>query len=353
MDRWFSRSLIDWYKSNKRDLPWRNEKDPYKIWLSEVILQQTQVAQGLNYYLKFVQKYPTVKHLAQASEDEVLKLWQGLGYYSRARNLHGTAKVIDTQFKGQFPDTYAQIRDLKGIGDYTAAAIASFAYDLPHAVIDGNVYRVLSRVFGIKTPIDSGEGKKEFQKLATQLLNKKLVAEHNQAIMEFGALNCRPTNPACVVCVFKTRCYALQTSTVSEFPIKAKKNKIRLRYFNYLVIFDQKGRLLLNRRAENDIWQGLYEFELIESTKEIAFQQLSTMTKFKNACPGHFQLLTTSKKYKHVLSHQHLFSIFYVIRLETNHSNKRKKTTIKNLDQFAMPRLIEKFLDDCELKEII
>ena len=207
MDKWFAKGLTGWYKQNKRDLPWRQEKDAYKIWLSEIILQQTQVAQGLSYYLKFTFKYPTVQSLAKAPEDAVLRLWQGLGYYSRARNLHFAAKSIVSANKGQFPVTYDEIRALKGVGDYTAAAIASFAYDLPYAVVDGNVYRVLSRVFGMYSPIDSHAAKKEFQVVASQLLDKKDPATYNQAIMEFGSQFCKPNNPDCENCVLKDKCF--------------------------------------------------------------------------------------------------------------------------------------------------
>lgn len=353
MDRWFSKGLIEWYGQNKRDLPWRREKDPYRIWLSEIILQQTQVSQGISYYLKFIQKYPTVPHLAKAKEDEVLKMWQGLGYYSRARNLHSTAKIISTQFGGHFPTQFEQIRALKGIGDYTAAAIASFAFDLSHAAVDGNVYRVLSRVFGISTPIDSGKGKKEYQLLANLMLNKKEPALHNQAIMEFGALFCRPQNPDCQNCIFRTRCSAHQSSRVSDLPVKLKKGKIKNRFFNYLIIVDDKGKILLNKRGENDIWQGLYEFTLIENNKEMSPRQLFASRDFKHRCPSDFEIVYTSEKYKHILTHQHLFSRFYVIRTKKTHAPGLKKSTIEKLDQYAFPRLIEKFLNDCDLREII
>jgi len=360
MEKWFSQTIRGWYLENKRDLPWRKEKDAYKIWLSEIILQQTQVAQGLSYYLSFTKKYPTVKHLAKAPEDEVLRLWQGLGYYSRARNLHASAKSILKDFKGIFPATYLKIKELKGVGDYTAAAIASFAYDLPYAVVDGNVYRVLSRVFGIKTPIDSALAKKEFQNLADQLLDKKNPAIHNQAIMEFGSQYCKPGNPDCENCVLRNKCYAYKTKTVSELPAKAKKTKIRNRYFNYLVLVDKNKSLLIHKRPAGDIWQGLYEFDLIETEKESTQEQLFKLKEINPLFKLKFSLRYVSKEYKHILSHQHLYAKFYVVSLSKTFSsffiskNKESaKTALKDLKHFAFPRLIGKFLDDCDLKEIL
>ncbi|MBA3682270.1 MAG: A/G-specific adenine glycosylase [Bacteroidetes bacterium] len=353
MENWFSRGLITWYKTNKRDLPWRNHKDPYKIWLSEIILQQTQVIQGTSYYLKFTQKYPKIGQLAAAKEDEVLKLWQGLGYYSRARNLHAAAKVVNDSHKGVFPSKYEDIKALKGVGDYTAAAISSFAYNMPYAVVDGNVYRVLSRLFGIETPIDSGTGKKEFQQLATELLDKKEPGQHNQAIMEFGSQFCKPVNPDCPNCIFNAKCVAFKNKQVNELPVKAKKTKVRDRFLNYVVLIDKKNEIYLNRRVAGDIWQGLYEFLLIESDKEITTPQLLNHKKVKEAAGEKFKLLHTSKLYKHVLSHQHLYARFYVVKTSISLSKTQTKTTLNNLTDFAFARLSEKFLNDCELKEIV
>lgn len=353
MEKWFSRGLIKWYKTNKRDLPWRNQTDAYKIWLSEIILQQTQVVQGTSYYLKFTQKYPKITHLAAATEDEVLKLWQGLGYYSRARNLHATAKVVKERFKGQFPSNYGDIRALKGIGEYTAAAIGSFAFNLPYAVVDGNVYRVLSRLFGIETAIDSGPGKKEFQALANELLDKKDPAQHNQAIMEFGSQFCKPNNPDCENCIFKTNCFAFKTDRVNDLPVKAKKTKVTTRFLNYVVLIDKNNMIYLNRRAGNDIWQGLYEFYLIESNKELSTLQLLKHQKLKEVAGIKFNLLHTSKSYKHILSHQHLYAKFYVIKTNIVFAKTHTKTTFKNLTDHAFARLTEKFLNDCDLKEIV
>lgn len=358
MDPWFSRSLVSWYKQNKRDLPWRGEKDPYKIWLSEIILQQTQVAQGLGYFERFVEKYPTVGQLATAPEDEVLKLWQGLGYYSRARNLHHSAKTIVKDFKGKFPNIFLNIRSLKGIGDYTAAAIASFAFNLPHAVVDGNVYRLLARVFGIDTPIDRGPGKKQFSELAARLLDEKNPGIHNQAIMEFGSQYCKPVNPDCPNCVFNSRCRAFAEKRVHELPVKVKKTKIRARYFNYLVVSDKKGRIIVNKRKESDIWKGLYEFCLLETDKEKELKELMKQKEFHTYCAPGFTIKHASKTYKHILSHQHLYARFYVVTTPhhsaANANGKKTLTTDKHrLHELAFPRLIEKFLSDCDLKEIL
>lgn len=361
MENWFGNAIMGWYLKNKRDLPWRQEKDAYKIWLSEIILQQTQVVQGLSYYLKFTQKYPKVKDLAVAPEDEVLRLWQGLGYYSRARNLHASAKFIQDNFKGKFPSSFSEIKELKGVGDYTAAAIASFAYDLPHAVVDGNVYRVLSRVFGIKTPIDVSQAKKEFQHLADELLDKKNPALFNQSIMEFGSQYCKPQNPDCENCVLISKCYAFKHALVDLLPIKAKKTKIRNRYFNYLVIADKKGNLIIHKRQAGDIWQGLYEFTLIESDKPLSQQQLFKTDAFKQLVKKDFAIKYTSVEYKHILSHQHLYAKFYVLilpetfkptTLKTSHKNSII-TSVSKLNDFAFARLTGKFLDDCDLKEIV
>lgn len=353
MENWFSRGLITWYKTNKRDLPWRNHKDAYKIWLSEIILQQTQVVQGMSYYLKFTQKYPKIGQLAAAKEDEVLKLWQGLGYYSRARNLHAAAKVVNEQHKGVFPSNYEDIKALKGVGDYTAAAISSFAFNLPYAVVDGNVYRVLSRLFGIETPIDSGAGKKQFQQLATELLDKKDPGEHNQAIMEFGSQYCKPVNPDCQNCIFNAKCFAFKSARVSELPVKSKKTKVKERFFNYVVLIDKNNDIFLNKRVAGDIWQGLYEFLLIESDKEIATQQLLKHATFKKNAGQKFKLLHTSKLYKHILSHQHLYARFYIVKTGISFSKTQTKTSLTNLTDFAFARLSEKFINDCDLKEIV
>ena len=264
----FGSIIIRWYNKNKRDLPWRETRNPYLIWLSEIILQQTRVEQGLSYYLRFAEKYPTVKSLAASKEDDVLKLWQGLGYYSRARNLHQTAKRIVDEFSGKFPTDYSSILSLKGIGDYTAAAIASFAYDQKYPVVDGNVFRLLSRHFEMKTPIDTSAGKKEFTEMADGLMMNYPPAIFNQAIMEFGAKVCRPANPDCLKCPLNATCFSFKNKTVHLFPIKKNKTKTKKRYFNYIVIGD-KNKFFIKKRIEKDIWQGLYDFPLIETKKRI------------------------------------------------------------------------------------
>ncbi|MGZ4091150.1 MAG: A/G-specific adenine glycosylase [Bacteroidia bacterium] len=351
MESWFSEGLRKWYRINKRDLPWRNETDAYRIWLSEIIMQQTQVAQGLSYYLRFVEHYPTIRHLAKATEDQVLKDWQGLGYYSRARNLHAAAKHVSEAFGGKFPGTYSGIKELKGVGDYTAAAIASFAFNLPEAVVDGNVYRLLSRVFGIETPVDSTPGKKEFQELASGLLFRKDPATHNQAIMEYGSQWCRPVNPKCGECIFREKCFAFKNGLVQSLPVKSKKTKIRKRYFNYVVVLDKKNNVLVNKRSGKDIWKGLYEFPLIETEKEIkekVFLKHPELLKITKD----ITLIHQSKKYKHVLSHQHLHAKFYVIKTTSQLKKTGQNQSLKTLNKLAFPRLIEKFLDDCKLTEI-
>jgi len=346
MEAWFTKKLTNWYAANKRDLPWRNQTNAYFIWLSEIILQQTQVAQGLNYYLKFIKNYPTVKKLANASEDEILKDWQGLGYYSRARNLHTGAKNILEKHNGKFPTNYEDIRDLKGVGDYTAAAIASFAFNLPHAVVDGNVYRVLSRLFGVETPIDSGIGKKQFQQLANELLDKKNAATHNQAIMEFGSQYCKPVNPDCNNCIFSKKCFAFANNLVSVLPIKEKKTKIKNRYLNYLVLIDKNKRVLINKRTENDIWKGLYEFYLLESEKGLSELELLNNKTIVSLILSDFSIQFASKQYIHVLSHQHLYARFYVIKLSKSHTKTNVTSSINSLTKYAFPRLIDKFLND-------
>lgn len=335
--------LLKWYLANKRDLPWRHTKDPYKIWLSEVILQQTQVIQGLSYYNAFVRAFPTVDLLAKAKEDTVLKMWQGLGYYSRARNLHAAAKVVHTQYKGAFPKTYNEIRSLKGVGNYTAAAISSMAYNLPYAVVDGNVYRVLSRVFGIHTPINSTQGIKEFQELANELLVKNKAGMYNQAIMEFGARQCKPVNPDCERCVLNDKCVAFSTQKVSHLPVKLKKTKIKNRYFNYFVLIDKNDRVIVNQRKGKDIWQGLYELFLIETEKETPLKSLLNSKELK-AFGKNFVVKDEHKNYKHILSHQHLHSNFYVLKYNVSFAGKHQTISLKDIKKPAWPRLIERFL---------
>jgi A/G-specific adenine glycosylase len=344
----FHRLIAVWFRLNSRSLPWRSTNNPYFIWLSEIILQQTRVAQGKDYYLKFINNYPTIQDLAQADEKNILNDWQGLGYYSRARNLHKAAKQVVSDFDGTFPKTYAEIKSLKGVGDYTAAAISSFAFKLPHAVVDGNVYRVLSRVFDIETPIDSNLGKKQFQSLADELLPKDKADLHNQAIMEFGALQCIPKNPNCTVCPLLNSCLAFANKTIDSRPVKANKTKIRNRYFNYLIYSDQTS-ILLEKRKQKDIWENMYQFPLLESEKQLSIDLLQKsliQTNPKDNIRRH------SPVFKHILSHQRIFAQFVTIE-HVQPVNLENFIRIKKEDfqDFPIPRLIELgyewFLDDC------
>lgn len=347
-----SEHITNWYRENKRDLPWRNTKDPYKIWLSEIILQQTQVKQGLPYYLKFISAYPTVEQLANASEEEVLKLWQGLGYYSRARNLHYTAKYITKELDGIFPDNYADIIKLKGIGDYTAAAILSFAFNEPKPVLDGNVFRVLSRYFGIDTPINTTEGTKTFKTLASRIFNSDDPSEHNQAIMEFGALLCKPKSPDCMFCPLQQDCAAFQSGKVNDLPVKLKTLKRRKRFFNYLIIKNKNGEFIIQQRLKKDIWQKLFEFPLIESNhqrKSLQSKDLDNISILGDEQNIPVKKLT-EKPLKHVLSHQDIFADFWKIETELKQKdidNEQYVLTRKDeLTKYAMPVLISKFIED-------
>ncbi len=344
----FSEKIIDWYLINKRDLPWRKTKDAYLIWLSEIILQQTRVDQGMDYYLNFVNEFPSVKHLAKAKNEKVMKLWQGLGYYSRARNLHTTAQLISEKYNGKFPSDYETILSLKGVGEYTAAAIASFAFDKPHAVVDGNVYRVLSRVFGIETPIDSTIGKKEFNILANKLINPKKPSTHNQAIMEFGAMQCKPANPDCLGCVLNTMCFAFSKKRITELPVKANKTKVRNRYFNYIV-FNYRGKTIINKRITKDIWTNLYDFPLIETTTELSETEFLKSSEWKKYIGElDYTVKSVSTAFKHILSHQKIYARFWEISCKTPFNSLVSDTTISikknDITKFAVPRLIENYL---------
>lgn len=328
----FSLSIREWYRLNHRKLPWRESADPYKIWLSEVILQQTRVDQGLKYYIKFIKNYPKVSDLAAASEQEVLNDWQGLGYYSRARNLRNTAIQIVEEHGGIFPSDYDGLIQLKGIGPYTAAAISSFAYQEKRAVVDGNVYRVLSRYFLIESPIDSTTGKKEFQLLADELIPASHPGDHNQAIMELGALICTPKTPKCDICPLSNSCLALAKQEQSRYPKKSTKTKVRDRYFAYLVNYwDQK--LLLQERREKDVWQHLYEFPLIEMTNP------ATNDEIPEDYALHFEC-------KHVLSHQRIHAQFYLSHQQARKTAENQQVVgIEELSNYPLPRLIDKYLE--------
>ena len=340
----FSKILIKWYLQNKRDLPWRNTTNPYPIWLSEIMLQQTRVAQGTPYFLSFTTEFPTVFDLAAASEEQVLKLWQGLGYYSRARNLHKTAQYIATELNGIFPDNYNDLLKLKGIGEYTAAAIASFAYNECVAVVDGNVFRVLSRYFDIETDIAQACAKKEFAALAFELMPKDNPATFNQAIMEFGALQCVPKSPNCRICVFNESCAALQKKKVDRLPVKSKKIKVRNRYFNYIVANDENENTLIQKRISKGIWQNLYEFPLLETEKEENFdfvlEQIQSEYFKENSISS--MLETNDKSIIHKLSHQHLHIKFWKVNVNGTIKNGINQ---ENLKTFPFPIVIHNFIE--------
>lgn len=313
----FPNLLVQWYLQHKRDLPWRDSVDPYVIWLSEIMLQQTRVAQGLPYFLRFTEAFPTVFDLARASEESVLKLWQGLGYYSRARNLHKTAQYIAFELEGAFPKTYKELLLLKGVGDYTAAAIASFAYNEDVPVVDGNVYRVLSRYFDVTTDISSAVAKKEFTQLAAALLPKGKANIFNQAIMEFGALQCVPKNPDCGGCVLNDSCVALQKQKVAQLPVKSKKLKVSQRVFNYLVFTDEAQQTLLQKRTQKGIWHNLYEFPLLETATVMPDEEVVALIHnqaFVSNDIAEIQLYN-AESIVHKLSHQHLHIKFWKIQL--------------------------------------
>lgn len=335
----FSNTLVSWYEKNKRELPWRNTKDPYRIWLSEVILQQTRVTQGLPYYLAFVKKFPSIHHLARAKEDEVMKAWQGLGYYSRARNLHYTAKYISKRLCGEFPEEIEEIKKLKGVGEYTAAAIASFAFNKPHPVMDGNVFRVLSRIFGIKISIHSAKGKKAFREKAEELIDKKNPRVFNQAIMEFGALHCVPKSPNCTQCPFIGICVAYKKKLISQLPVKPKNNKIQKRFFNYLVI--NKGeKILIKKRTDKDIWKNLYDFPLIETKRNISMKELSKFPEL-----AQIKIKSVSPVLKHILSHQSIFARFWEVEgTFLGHPKNLVCVPKTRINNYAFPKLIERYL---------
>lgn len=343
----FASKLVDWYQLNKRDLPWRHTSDPYKIWLSEIILQQTRVDQGMNYYLKFVRNYPTVNDLAKAEESEVLRLWQGLGYYSRARNLHRSSKYIVEELKGEFPNTYLSLLQLKGVGDYTASAISSFAFNEKQAVVDGNVYRVLSRVFGITDDISSSHGPKVFREFAQKIIPKNNPGEYNQAIMEFGSIHCTPKNPNCTDCIFQSSCIANKSNLQNELPVKSKKVKSRDRYFNYLVI-EHGNKFILNKRLDKDVWEGLYDFPLLESSSEItAINNLLDMLTDNLAInEGHF--ISCHIMPKHILSHQKIFSRFWYFKVSKQTPNTQNNSyySISEIKNLPKPVLIDKYLNE-------
>ena len=343
----FGRLLLKWNREqNDRKMPWKGEKDPYRIWLSEIILQQTRVEQGLRYYKNFIRTFPDVHRLAKAPEEKVFKLWEGLGYYTRCRNLIATAKFISKDLKGKFPDNYNDILSLKGVGPYTAAAISSFAFNLPHAVVDGNVFRVLARVFGVKTPVDSTEGKKFFSALAGELLDKKQPGPYHQAIMDFGATVCKPAAPLCTNCIFRKYCSAFIHIKVNELPVKGKKITIRKRWFYYLVL-EYKNKVAVRRRTAKDIWQGLYEFPLIETGKQTGLKDLLLQgEKNKWLEKKQYEVMHSSSLQKQQLSHQLIHGQFIRIRLRKKPQHTDWSwTTASATGKLAFPRFINHHLN--------
>ncbi|MEH6534885.1 MAG: A/G-specific adenine glycosylase [Psychroserpens sp.] len=340
----FSKILTYWYSANKRSLPWRNTKNPYHIWLSEIIMQQTQVKQGSPYYEAFVTHFPTVFDLANANEETVLKLWQGLGYYSRARNLHASARYIAQELAGQFPSTYSELLKLKGVGDYTASAIASICFNEPTAVVDGNVYRVLSRYFGVDIPINSTQGIKAFKTLATSLIDTKNPGDYNQAIMEFGAIQCKPKNPYCSDCPLKDSCVALQKGKVNALPVKLKKTKVTKKHFNFLVVISEDKKTIFEKRSSKGIWQNLYQFPLIETEDILVSEGFKTEPKIQSYFKDlDFEYcLYNTKELVHKLSHQHLYTKFWII--EVNQLPK-EGIPISDLKTYPTPILISNFID--------
>ena len=385
----FSNTILSWFRENGRELPWRETNNPYAIWLSEIILQQTRIAQGWEYWERFMAQYPTVEDLAAAHEDEVLKLWQGLGYYSRARNLHAAAKQIVAL--GHFPDTLEGIKQLKGVGDYTAAAIGSFAFDIPAAVVDGNVYRVLARYFGIDTPINSTQGKKEFAALAQSLLpsskasdflslssasdslsSSSPVAAYNQAMMDFGAIQCTPQSPKCLLCPLAETCEAMRSNRIAELPVKQKTLKVKTRHLSYIYI-RCNGMTAIHRRGEGDIWQGLWEpfnaSDITEATASIASAQASPssakfspssakLSPFKSELAASLHLSNVdglqllAQDMKHVLTHRILLADFYLLETEARPQLPDDYIWIKEeeIEDYGIPRLIELMLEKISCK---
>ncbi len=343
----FASNLMIWYREHGRDLPWRNTQDPYVIWLSEIILQQTRVEQGLPYFHRFLDAFPIVTKFAEAEEEDVLRLWQGLGYYSRARNMHKAAKMVISEFFGDFPTRYADAIRLPGVGEYTAAAIASFSVNEPKAVVDGNVYRVLSRYLGISEPINGSKGKKIFAELAQELLDVEHAATYNQAIMDFGALHCKPKKPLCGTCPFRLDCVARKEGLVDSLPVKLKGRASRDRYFHYFIIREDDN-ILMSKRGTSDVWANLYEFPMIETENDVDIDQLRLLNDFSTYFFPNARLLELGKVAKHILSHQNIYAKFYI--LEDTDALRLKKSgwnyhLLEKIDTLAKHKLIFSFLE--------
>jgi len=344
--KYFTNRILGWNKTkNNRPMPWKNEKDPYKIWLSEIILQQTRVEQGWDYYNKFITSFPNIKKLANAKEEKIFKLWEGLGYYTRCKNLIATAKFIVKNNNSKFPNTYNEILALKGIGPYTAAAIASFAFNLPHAVLDGNVFRVFARFFGIEIAMDSAKGKTIFTQLAQKLLEKTYPGIYNQAIMDFGAVICKPKNPLCSTCPIKTKCTAHLQEKINLLPVKVNKITKTTRWFYYFII-EYKGDIFIRKRIEKDIWENLYEFILLETEKELKTEELKETELFKYfSIKNNDVIMQVSKIYRQQLTHQIIQGVFIKLKLKNALTLKNYKTvTLKQLAKLPFPKLITAYL---------
>ncbi len=343
----FTCQLVDWHRfENKRQLPWKEETDPYKIWLSEIILQQTRAAMGLKYYEAFISKYPAITHLAAAPDEEVFKLWEGLGYYSRCRNLLATARFIAKDLNGIFPSTYQDILSLKGVGPYTAAAIASFGFNLPHAVVDGNVFRVLARCFGISTPIDSTGGRNIFTSLAAEVLDKKEPARYNQAVMDFGATVCKPINPVCKECPMQNGCDAYLSGTVNELPVKARLKARRDRWFTYFV-FEADDKTLVHQRAQKDIWQQLYEFYLVETESNKYWKEEDVFSYLNNQfAMSKADIKYISPQISQQLTHQTVYATFIKLKLSGIPDTLQNNNWVnkEQLQQLAFPKIINEYL---------
>lgn len=340
----FSGKLLEWYREHHRELPWRNTKDPYRIWISEIILQQTRVVQGYTYYCRFIERFPDVRALAEAHEDEVMKMWQGLGYYSRARNLHEAARALAA--RGRLPETYEEVRAMKGVGDYTAAAVCAFAYDMPCAVVDGNVYRVISRWMGVDEPIDTAAGKKLFTALAGQLLDRDHPAVYNQAIMDFGALQCVPVSPDCLACPLSDSCVALRDGRVGELPVKVHKVKTSNRYFLYLYV-RAGAYTFINKRGPGDIWQNLYEFPLIETQERKDTSELFALPEWNRLMGRQAvkEVRLVESGVRHVLSHRIVYADCYEVVLENEEAFLEGFQRVRedDLHKFPVSRLISHF----------
>ncbi len=347
----FAKKIIEWYHDHQRDLPWRNTRDAYKIWLSEIILQQTRVEQGMPYYLRFVDRYADVLAFANASEDDILHLWQGLGYYSRGRNMHMAAGIVRDMYQGEFPKSYVELIKLPGVGEYTAAAISSFSNDEQQAVLDGNVFRVLSRYFGVETAINTPAGKKIFTQLAKDNLDRDYPALYNQAIMDFGALHCKPKAPLCGECELQLDCFAYTHGMVADLPVKIKAKKSRNRYFHYFII-QKDDEILMSKRGASDVWENLYEFPMIETSEALEGLEITAHPEFLALFGPEVTISLLQRNKKHVLSHQNIYATFYSVLSSRDLEQKKVNwnyVLLKDLDKLAKHKLIFSFLETAKL----